>query len=486
MEAILQDDDQSDVEDGHRERGASRMDGTASADDDEEHIVFDQDAGASVVDGGFSRAKMDTEPPPEEAPGKSDRVKRGKVNTELQRLRVHEDFNFEREQGEREEAEAAAGDAGVRDDATSGAVVAHAILYESFAVPPAASLAWPAGLRGVDSHLAAADFAARYGVPPVEECVLGVPLRRLLRLVNTVHAWVHTQRSGRIDWEAIARRMSRPRQGEAPQPPMSAANAHRLWRLLAYRMAAPPGLASMLGNDSEPSAPVEIANAARDGAAADGDRGDASVGKPEDAERDGDGDGDGEGGDEGGGAADSPAAAAAQVPTAAMAALTNGESTSGPTEAMEAMEAMEAEPSMSNEAAPTSATEAAVVPLAPLLVDRRNELLEKGTVRREDEPTAAPEPKRPCTYSGPAKLAAKLGIDADPPERSEKVLASLAEYIESCGGTAEMVTGWFTKTEFRKDGATAGTSYAYYFDTQVSRKRRRRGRVLAHCPACSP
>ena len=48
----MQDDDQSDVEDGHRERGASRMDGTASADDEEEHIVFDQDAGASVVDGG--------------------------------------------------------------------------------------------------------------------------------------------------------------------------------------------------------------------------------------------------------------------------------------------------------------------------------------------------------------------------------------------------------------------------------------------------
>ena len=69
---------------------------------------------------------------------------------------------------------------------------------------------------------------------------------------------------------------------------------------------------------------------------------------------------------------------------------------------------------------------------------------------------------------------------------TRQVLASLAEYIESCGGTAEMVTGWFTKTEFRKDGATAGTSYAYYFDTQVSRKRRRRGRVLAHCPACSP
>ena len=477
----MQDDDQSDAEDGHRERGASRMDGTASADDEEEHIVFDQDAGASVVDRGYSRGKMDTEPLPEEAPGKSDRVKRGKVNTELQRLRVHEDFNFEREQGEREEAEAAAGDAGVRDDATSGAVVAHAILYESFAVPPAASLAWPAGLRGVDSHLAAADYAARYGLPPMDECVLGVPLRRLLRLVNTVHAWVHTQRSGRIDWEAIARRMSRPRQGEAPQPPMSAADAHRLWRLLAYRMAAPPGLASMLGNDSEPSAPVEIANAARDGAAADGDRGDASVGKPERAEGegDGDGDGDGEGGDEGGGGGASPAAAAAQAPTAALAASTNDESTS------EAMEAMEAGPSVSDDDAPASATEAAVVPLAPLLLERREELLEKGTVRREDEPTAAPAPKRPCTYSGPAKLAAKLGIDADPPERSEKVLALLAEYIESCGGSAEMVTGWFTKTEFRKDGATAGTSYAYYFDTQVrAGKRRRRGRVLAHCPAC--
>jgi hypothetical protein len=102
-----------------------------------------------------------------------------------------------------------------------------------------------------------------------------------------------------------------------------------------------------------------------------------------------------------------------------------------------------------------SATEAAAVPLAPL-----DELLEKGTLRREDEPTAAPEPKKPRTSIGLA--------DADSPERSEKLLASLAEYLETCGGSAEMITGWYTKTEFRKNGATAGTYDSYFFNTQVS------------------
>jgi hypothetical protein len=104
-----------------------------------------------------------------------------------------------------------------------------------------------------------------------------------------------------------------------------------------------------------------------------------------------------------------------------------------------------------------SATEAAAVPLAPL-----DELLEKGTLRREDEPTAAPEPKKPRTSIGLA--------DADSPERSEKLLASLAEYLETCGGSAEMIIGWYTKTGwYNKQGATEGTTYSYFINTQVSR-----------------
>ena len=104
-----------------------------------------------------------------------------------------------------------------------------------------------------------------------------------------------------------------------------------------------------------------------------------------------------------------------------------------------------------------SATEAAAVPL-----ERRDELLENGTLRREDEPTAAPVPKKPRTSIGPS--------DADSAERSEKLLASLVEYLESCGGSAEMINGWYTKTGwYTKQGATEGTTYSYFINTQVSR-----------------
>jgi hypothetical protein len=68
--------------------------------------------------------------------------------------------------------------------------------------------------------------------------------------------------------------------------------------------------------------------------------------------------------------------------------------------------------------------------------------------------------KKPRTSFDPA--------DADSSERSVKLLASLAEYLEDCGGSAEMISGWYTKTEFRKEGATAGTYDSYFFNTQVS------------------
>jgi hypothetical protein len=67
-------DDESDAEDGHGERGASRMDGTVSADEEEERIVFDQDEGAATASaaaaaGAGSSAAADPEaaaqaPPP--------------------------------------------------------------------------------------------------------------------------------------------------------------------------------------------------------------------------------------------------------------------------------------------------------------------------------------------------------------------------------------------------------------------------------------
>ena len=60
--------------------------------------------------------------------------------------------------------------------------------------------------------------------------------------------------------------------------------------------------------------------------------------------------------------------------------------------------------------------------------------------------------------------------DADSSEHSVKLLASLAEYLETCGGSAEMINGWYTKTGwYTKQGATEGTTYSYFINTQVSR-----------------
>ena len=57
-----------------------------------------------------------------------------------------------------------------------------------------------------------------------------------------------------------------------------------------------------------------------------------------------------------------------------------------------------------------------------------------------------------------------------------KLLASLAEYLETCGGSAEMINGWYTKTVSRKNDRKNGTprpyptkvSDSYFFNTQVS------------------
>ena len=89
--------------------------------------------------------------------------------------------------------------------------------------------------------------------------------------------------------------------------------------------------------------------------------------------------------------------------------------------------------------------------------------------------------------AAPASAAAAA---AEAAARSEKLLASLAKYLEHCGGSAEMITGWYTKTEFRKNGATAGTYDSYFFNTQVSgsaapsgARRHRAHSPRAHSPA---
>ena len=75
---------------------------------------------------------------------------------------------------------------------------------------------------------------------------------------------------------------------------------------------------------------------------------------------------------------------------------------------------------------------------------------------------------RPLSRHGPLLLppssrrapqVAFQGASED--ERSAGLLRSLAEYLESCGGTRDMVDGWHTKTEIRREGNTAGTRRAF-------------------------
>lgn len=102
------------------------------------------------------------------------------------------------------------------------------VVHGAFTMPQPAALSWPTGQTPVEGVTTS----------PGSE-LLGFPLRRVHRLVQVVYDWVGQNRSGRIDWEAVARQASVARPGEAPPPLLSASDAHRLWRLIAYRMAAP-------------------------------------------------------------------------------------------------------------------------------------------------------------------------------------------------------------------------------------------------------
>ena len=133
--------------------------------------------------------------------------------------------------------------------------------------------------------------------------------------------------------------------------------------------------------------------------------------------------------------------------------------------------------------APPSPLGAPPSPRSRPWTSRHHLLLTRSTRSRVDTAAASASaekpPKKPRTSFDPA--------DADSSERSVKLLASLAEYLEDCGGSAEMIKGWYTKTEFRKEGATAGTYDSYFFNTQVkstaapsgARRRRARSPVLS-------
>ena len=155
-----------------------------------------------------------------------------KIARERKKLAAHEDFKHGGRADPLGETSTAAG----REDAPSREMRFSAVLYDNFAIPPASVMTWPAGLQGADSRAMSADCEALPGpAGREEEHVLGFPLRRLLRLVQVVHEWVHVQRSGRIDWEAIARKMSARQPGTLRTPSLLPTSSPRLLppRLLA-------------------------------------------------------------------------------------------------------------------------------------------------------------------------------------------------------------------------------------------------------------
>jgi beta-glucosidase-like glycosyl hydrolase len=105
------------------------------------------------------------------------------------------------------------------------------------------------------------------------------------------------------------------------------------------------------------------------------------------------------------------------------------------------------------------------------LVARVVRMVERDEKSSKSKKRKAEEERRKAEEAAAAEAAKAEAAEAA--ARSEKLLASLAKYLEHCGGSAEMITGWYTMTEFRKEGATAGTYDSYFFNAQVSGSARR-------------
>lgn len=81
--------------------------------------------------------------------------------------------------------------------------------------------------------------------------------------------------------------------------------------------------------------------------------------------------------------------------------------------------------------------------------------------------------------SAPAEPKKPKVVHADESERSAHLLRGLSDYLENCGGSASMVNGWYTRTEFRKVGATAGT-YDTYFFTPTGKRFRSKAEIARY------
>ena len=107
----------------------------------------------------------------------------------------------------------------------------------------------PAEFSGAASlsapSVASAATAAPAEAAPAE--VLGYPLVLMRSLIEQVYTYVHRHHSGHIDWTAVAASL---------RPQLQPEQAHRLWRLVAYRLATPTGYEDAFYEDPSAGAPV--------------------------------------------------------------------------------------------------------------------------------------------------------------------------------------------------------------------------------------
>ncbi|EOD15627.1 hypothetical protein EMIHUDRAFT_211170 [Emiliania huxleyi CCMP1516] len=87
-----------------------------------------------------------------------------------------------------------------------------------------------------------------------------------------------------------------------------------------------------------------------------------------------------------------------------------------------------------------------------------------GSAPKPPPPSAQPHKKRHRDGGGGAAGSA---------DRDRELIAGLGEYLVSCGGAEGLVDGWYTRTEVRKGGGTAGTFDTYFFTPAGKRFRSR-------------
>lgn len=81
-------------------------------------------------------------------------------------------------------------------------------------------------------------------------------------------------------------------------------------------------------------------------------------------------------------------------------------------------------------------------------------------------------------------LRIKPVVPKEPPT-NEQQLDRLCKFVLDLGGTEDMVAGWTTKTETRKEGNSAGTHDTYYYSPTGSKFRSRR-EVAVHLKLVAP